>query len=99
MGGKYLLILNITVISIVISVSYYFSLGNKVAVYNFIRTIIFSFLSIYLFIKPGRINFFQEIGKNSTVGGELSEKVSIWGAVFIALINVLINYALRSELF
>lgn len=68
---------------------------NKILIYNFIRSIIFSLISIYLHLKPSKVNFTDSLLKSgSENSGDLNVFITRFLSIAIAVLNACISAAL-----
>lgn len=96
-GFLFIFILLLALVALVFSLFSIFSVSHdsSISVYNLLRVILFCWLTLYLFLRPEKINF---RGPLKTLGyGNSSEsniKIAKTISILLALVNVCISLAL-----
>ncbi len=88
-------IMSCTILACAFSVMIFFANTLNIAVYNSIRFIIFTYICIYLYLKPEKINFLDSFKIFSTGNSNKSNlKIGEIVSIFISIFNVAISVAL-----
>ncbi len=84
-------IIILAIVSIVLAIGLFWFTDMKFALFNLIRSVIFSCLSVYLIFNQDKINFFQSFNISQNALTDFDKKMSVGLSYVVGMLNFVIT--------
>lgn len=92
------LVLVLTSASVLYALLLFSKLNNNIPIYNLFRTLVFSFASLYLFLRPSKINLISSfMNSGSENSADSNIKMARALSILISILNLCISLAFFYE--